>query len=61
MKWFLSYNWINVANKIVSVLTQFNWSFTGFTMPHFMIVYQFIKPSLDKKNVYFEEYGGAFK
>ena len=29
-------------------------------MPHFMIVYQFIKPFLDKKCLFFEEYG-AFK
>ena len=49
-----------------------NWNFTGWQVPHFMIVlipyinlcintiYQFIKPFLDNKMSIFEEYG-AFK
>ena len=32
-------------------------NFTGFQVPHFMIIYQFIKPFLDNKMSIFEEYG----
>ena len=31
-------------------------NFTGFQVPHFMIIYQFIKPYLDNKMSIFEEY-----